>query len=415
MSKPKLPNQRKANLKHKARIEKYVQLIQQVYDRFASESVRVAEAFGFDQDRPFSFSSNPAAKRAYDILRSEFISSITGIVMSGTSEEWRQSNLVQDLVAKKVLKAYSYTTKTGEERTRYFESNPEALKAFQQRKENGMDLSQRVWNLSEQYRSELEESITVAIEPGTSAMELAVDVKKYLKDPDKRFRRIKEKLADGTIKWHLSKPAKAYHPSRGVYRSSARNAQRLARTEINMAYRTAEQKRWEQFDFVVGYEVKTTRNGHHKEDICDTLAGKYPKTFVFTGWHPQCMCYCIPILKTEEEFWADDSEDSTESVNEVKDVPRGFKDWVKDNADRIEAAEKRGTLPYFIKDNPKAVEDALKGEFDGKNNNVDAERKENGTNNKNMFLLDNVSDLEKSLGITAGEEMTFEQANRVFS
>ena len=120
-----------------------------------------------------------------------------------------------------------------------------------------------------------------------------------------------------------------------------------------------EQKRTKVVRFRVGYEIKTTRNGHHVEDICDTLAGKYPKDFVFTGWHPQCLCYCIPILKTEDEFWADDSEDSTESINEIKDVPDGFKDWVKDNANRIEAAEKRRTTPYFIADNKEYVNEAL--------------------------------------------------------
>lgn len=158
-----------------------------------------------------------------------------------------------------------------------------------------------------------------------------------------------------------------YHPGRGVYRSSSRNAQRLARTEINMAYRTAEQKRWEKFDFVVGYEVKTTQNvkdakhphGKHVPDICDDLAGKYPKTFVFRGWHPMCMCYCIPILKTEDEFWLLDEDEK--SVNAVSDVPKGFADWVKANAGRIKAAEKRGSLPYFIADNRKVVKGILEG------------------------------------------------------
>lgn len=96
-------------------------------------------------------------------------------------------------------------------------------------------------------------------------MSLAADVKQYLKEPDKRFRKIRDKFGN----LQLSDNAKAYHPGTYVYRSSARNAQRLARTEINMAYRTAEQKRWEQFDFVVGFEVNTTQNGHHVEDICD--------------------------------------------------------------------------------------------------------------------------------------------------
>jgi GNAT superfamily N-acetyltransferase len=48
---------------------------------------------------------------------------------------------------------------------------------------------------------------------------------------------------------------------------------------------------------------------------------------------------------------------SSESVNSVKDVPEGFTKWVEKNAGRIQAAEKRGTLPYFIKDNNDFVKD----------------------------------------------------------
>ncbi len=247
------------------------------------------------------------------------------------------------------------------------------LKAFQQRKAGGMNLSQRVWNLSEQYKTELEMALSAAIEPGTSAMELAADIKTYLNEPDKMFRRFrykdeegnwqrkwKQKFTDADGKVHfIDADPKAYHPGRGVYRSSARNAQRLARTEINMAYRKAEQERWKSFDFVVGYEVKITQNGKHVEDICDCLKGKYRKDLKFMGWHPQCMCYTIPILKTEDEFF-DDDEDA-KSVNEVEDVPQGFKDWVKDNEERIDKAAERGKLPYFIADNKRVVENILEG------------------------------------------------------
>jgi len=47
-----------------------------------------------------------------------------------------------------------------------------------------------------------------------------------------------------------------------------------------MAYRTAEQTRW-----CVGYEIKLSQS-YPWHDACDTLAGKYPKTFKWTGWHP---------------------------------------------------------------------------------------------------------------------------------
>ena len=194
------------------------------------------------------------------------------------------------------------------------------------------------------------------------------------KDEDGNWqRKWKQKFTDADGKVHfIDADPKAYHPGRGVYRSSARNAQRLARTEINMAYRKAEQERWKSFDFVVGYEVKITQNGKHVEDICDCLKGKYRKDFKFMGWHPQCMCYTIPILKTEDEFF-DDDEDA-KSINEVEDVPQGFKDWVKDNEERIDKAAERGKLPYFIADNKNVVTRILKRD--------DQEEKESTTKKK---------------------------------
>ena len=302
MPKPKIPNQRKAQLEHKKRIERYVALINQLYDKLNKEASKLALATDHDPAKQFLWSDYPQTKAALEKLQSQFISEMQAIIMAGTSAEWKESNLVQDLIAKKLLKAYTGSTKSGEEYTRYFETNPASLQAFQQRRAAGMNLSTRVWNLSEQYKTELEMAVSAAIEPGTSAMELAADIKKYLNEPDMMFRRFrykdengewkrkwKQKImgSDGKVHFIDADPTE-YHPGRGVYRSSARNAQRLARTEINMSYRTAEQERWRQFDFVVGYEVKTTQNGRHVEDICDCLAGKYRKDFKFLGWHPQC-------------------------------------------------------------------------------------------------------------------------------
>lgn len=376
MPKPKIPNQRKAALEHKKRIERYVALINQLYDRLTKEAAKIAERTGHDDTAPFRWSDYPETKAALQKLQSNYVREMGAIVMAGTSAEWKESDLVQDLVAEKVLKAYTGTSKAGDEYARYFETDPDALKAFQQRRVNGMKLSDRVWNLSEQYKTELEDAVSAAIEPGQSAMSLAVELKKYLNEPDLMFRRFrykdesgqwqrkwKRKVTDSDGKTRFIDCDKGSYRNEwtgpGYYKSSARNAQRLARTEINMAYRTAEQKRWEKFDFVVGFEVKTTQNGKHVTDICDDLAGKYPKTFVFKGWHPQCMCYCIPILKTEDEFWLLDED--AKSVNEVEDVPKGFKDWVEANADRINAAEKRGTVPCFIADNRGVVKGILKG------------------------------------------------------
>ena len=88
-------------------------------------------------------------------------------------------------------------------------------------------------------------------------------------------------------------------------------------------------------------------------DICDELAGKYPKDFVFPGWHPNCMCYVIPILKTEDQFW------NEEEVEEIKELPTGFCSWIDDNAERIALANEKGTLTYWIKENAKIKECSL--------------------------------------------------------
>ena len=92
------------------------------------------------------------------------------------------------------------------------------------------------------------------------------------------------------------------------------------------------------------------------------------------------LCYTIPLLKTEDEFWALDEDKP--SVNEVTDVPGNFKEWIADNSDRIEKATERGTLPYFIKDNRKMVDGILKGR--------DKEEEESHRGNPFARMLDDV-------------------------
>ena len=119
-------------------------------------------------------------------------------------------------------------------------------------------------------------------------------------------------------------------------------------------------------EFVVGIEIKLsnnhTMNGVPLTDICDTLAGRYPKDFKFTGWHPHCRCHVVTVLKTEEEMAEDTQrilageQPEKGSVNTVRDVPAAFKGWVEEHADRIEMG---GNLPYFVADNRKRVDTIL--------------------------------------------------------
>jgi hypothetical protein len=206
--------------------------------------------------------------------------------------------------------------------------------------------------------------LDLGIRNGLSAADIASDLKQYLQHPDKLFRRVRD--LHGQL--HLSSKAQAFHPGQGVYRSSYKNARRLAATETNIAYRTSDYLRWQQLDFVIGIEIRLsnnhTLNGVPFTDICDDLKGKYPKDFKFSGWHPLCRCHAIPILKTQEEMAADNErimngEQLIEGgKNQVIDVPGKFKAWAAENRERIERAK---ALPYFIRDNEKYTIDVLKG------------------------------------------------------
>ena len=343
MAKPKIPNQRYRYSELDKRLAKYVALVQSVYDTLNLEAAKQVELLGITEAdleaKPFRFADYPETRKNITDIQKQFVSDIRSVIYRGTSEEWKNSNEVQDLLANAVLKAYDATV-DGEKYKILYQTNHDALNAFLDRKDKGFNVSDKLWNQSALYKKELEDAISCAIEKGYSAVALSKRISKYLNDFPSLQKDYKEKF--GTA----SKAADC------EYRSL-----RLAASEINMAYRTAENKRWEQMDFVVGYEIKLSGNHNCKgvpagrfSDICDTLAGKYPKDFKWTGWHPNCRCYKIPILKTYEEFlaWDGRSETTTESVNEITDVPDSFKKWVLENEERIKVASKRNTLPYFL-------------------------------------------------------------------
>lgn len=341
MAKPKTPNQKRKYGELNKRLAKYVMLVESIYEDLNLEAAKIVGItdFAIDSDKPFMWSNYPQTRKRIRDLQERFVENIGAVIYSGTSEEWKNSNEVQDLLANKVLQTYGATI--GKEKYEIlYQPNNDALKAFQQRKDKGFTISDKLWNQSTLYKQELEEAISCAIQKGTSAITLSKQISKYLLDFPQLQKDYKERFG------------KASRAMDCEYRSI-----RLAASEINMAYRQAENLRWQQMDFVVGYEIKLsnnhTCNGKPFQDICDILAGKYPKDFQWTGWHPLCRCYKIPILKTEEEFWEWDgrSEATTASVNEVKDVPDAFKKWVLDNQERISTAKKRNTLPYFLRDN----------------------------------------------------------------
>lgn len=276
MAKPKTPNQKHKYSELNKRLAKYVMLVESIYEDLNLEAAKIVGItdFTIDSDRPFMWSDYPQTRKRIRDLQERFVEDIGAVIYSGTSEEWKNSNEVQDLLANKVLQTYGVTIGKKNYEILY-QPNNDALKAFQQRKDKGFTISDKLWDQSTLYKQELEEAISCAIQKGTSAIILSKQISKYLLDFPQLQKDYKERFG------------KASRSMDCEYRSI-----RLAASEINMAYRQAENLRWQQMDFVVGYEIKLsnnhTCNGKPFQDICDILAGKYPKDFQWTGWHPLC-------------------------------------------------------------------------------------------------------------------------------
>lgn len=340
--------------------------IDRIFKKAAEEAAKIGVSMKatLPEDRIFSFDDYPQTKKQIDRLMTALQESMETTIVNGVRSEWTLSNNKNNALASRIF-GDNLGKLSKEQYKRYYSTNGNALDAFIKRKENGLTLSDRVWKYTDAFKKEIEFGLDLGIRSGENASSLARSLQEYLQYPDKLFRRVRDK--HGILR--LSKAAKAFHPGRGVYRSSHKNARRLAATETNIAYRTSDHLRWQQMDFVVGIEIKLsnnhTLNGMPLTDICDTLKGRYPKDFKFVGWHPHCRCHVVTVLKTEEEMMRDTQrilngeQPLKGSVNTIKSVPSAFKDWVYKNEERFKSAK---SLPYFVRDNKKRVKRILEGQ-----------------------------------------------------
>lgn len=363
------------------RTEAYAERVRLLFAQTVNEILALNKSMPqLDECEMFSFAGE-SMKRQKEVERLlRLLHSVaTMAIEKGIRLEWSQANdecdkLVKSCFGKRALSSPEFAAWT--------QRNSAAMNAFIARSENGLNLSQRVWKSVEQLRDEMEVAITVSVGEGESAASMSRKVRQYLNDPDLMFRRFRYKdpesgewrrkwkkrikdPATGKVKW-IDYDKRTYQDQwtgRGYYKSSAQNAMRVARTETNIAYRRADNERWQQMDFVLGQRVNLSRS-HPKKDICDKLAGDYPVDFVFDGWHPQCFCFVTPILMDEDEM-AKVSEAFLRGEKyeprgkRITDYPDNFKQWVSEHKEDIAQSRDRGTEPYFIRNNAIAIDEIL--------------------------------------------------------
>ena len=292
----------------------------------------------FDAGKNNVWISNQGIESAVDRELLNLESMLYANISAFQKDGWERAERKNDDFISQFIKGMSISSATKDGMFTHSLSAFEALK--NDIDANGFKLSDRVWNITQQTKSQLEFYLDSGVVAGRNSNGISSDIRQILQNPQKRFRRIRNEK-DELV---LSQPMKDYHPGQGVYRSAYKNALRTSATTTNTAYRSADYERWSKQDFVLGIEIHRSANNRGPCKICDAMVGKYPKTFKFTGFHPFCICFATPITMEPENFADFLLNDTVPQGQTITDIPQAAKDFVSENKDGLQSA-------FWYKDN----------------------------------------------------------------
>lgn len=347
--------------------------------------------------------------RELDKLQSLLLTNLTAFNI----DAWKRSEMKNEDFISEYIKgmAIDSVRKQG-----MFATNKDALSQLRKGVDvRGNNLSPMVWNLADQTKTQLEYYLQTGLSVGRSSSRISQDLRQILNEPDKRFRRVKDKEG----KLVMSQPMKNYHPGQGIYRSSKMNALRLTATSTNMSYRTADYERWSKQDFILGIEIHRSANNRGPCKICDAMVGKYPKTFKFIGFHPFCICFATPITMEPDNFADFLLNDTVPQEQVITDIPKTAKDFVDENKNGVQSAfwykdnfSKEGDLQRERTPQPTTPEVIKVSRT--KRIKTDAEKNDIQKRWDDRFVRNfNQSKIEQKIGIKRGEDTTFEEANEL--
>ena len=362
-------------------ISAYDSSIRKLYDKMIDELSKLAKSsYELDADGKgvqFRFSDHKTTQKAAERIIKKYTDLITTKINAGIKQA------VNAAYTAEITHLNALNLKSDKLITEHRENAVTAFNEYRMQNNDGLSLSDRVWNYTSQIKSEFEMAMSQKIEDGlkrgASAEELGRGIKSMLKNPESVYRRYHLKITspDGTkrdkVEWRrrtVDADGKVHFTStdientgRGVYRSARQNALRLAATEINMAYRYADCQRWQDSPYVLGFEIRLSNN-HPEDDMCDELKGCYPKDFIWVGWHPRCRCYAVAITVPYKEMrlmskLPKAQYRSYKPQGLITTMPENFTNWIDANKERALSSIARGKSPYFIRDNAKYVNEPL--------------------------------------------------------
>jgi len=171
----------------------------------------------------------------------------------------------------------------------------DAVRALYRRPLDGIELSERVWDIHQTSITKIRRLIAKGFLYGEPQYSIAQQVRRMLliSDSDMRTKKWKEFF-------------KLNPPGRGVYRSAYKNTQRVMRTETNNAFRTAQSEYAKNRSWIIGEKWNRVA-GALECGECDTYAtqdlyglgsGVYPGGEIPIS-HPQCLCFLTDIIKRD--------------------------------------------------------------------------------------------------------------------
>jgi len=175
--------------------------------------------------------------------------------------------------------------------------------AYQRTEQDGLKLSNRIWNLDNYGRVGLNNAINTAMQNGDGAWELAQTIEGFLGPGQNCPRWTKDRL-NGLTKADIASGDRTGLFSGDECRGQgvSYNALRLARTEMSAVLSIATDKQFAAVPWIEGEKVNLN-TGHVGTDECDSVAtgganndGTYPKGTITLPLHPHCMCFKTSTL-----------------------------------------------------------------------------------------------------------------------
>ena len=178
----------KQHLRNISRIERMVEAL---FQAAATDAANLSSLIGELGGVAFSWYDYPLALAKINEIIARLNSEVEAAIVNGVRSEWTLSNNKNNELCRQVFGSLATSLPIHLAR-RYFSTNESARDAFIVRRNNGLNLSDNVWRYTNQFKGEIEMALDIGIRSGRSADEISRDVREYLKEPHKLFRRVRD-------------------------------------------------------------------------------------------------------------------------------------------------------------------------------------------------------------------------------